>query len=175
MVGIDWSAWFLGPVSGPPYLNLVKDSWIRTHNHRRKTPLWSELQPATYTTTKSVIYLRSHIQQFQRKGLLRGVSGTHNVSGTPALMGPWGLVPNKLWQVHMLTLLQSKGRLRPPPLLGPTKFWKSPAPLWLTPSPLLTYSVLNKIDDKVQKISEEIFLCFKSARNPTKKSSSFQP
>ena len=39
--------------------------------------------------------------QFQEKGLLRGVSGTHNVSGTPSLMGPWGLVPNKLWQIHV--------------------------------------------------------------------------
>ena len=38
----------------------------------------------------------------------------------------------------------------------------------LTPSPLLTHSVLNKIDDKVQKISEEIFLCFKSAREKRK-------
>ena len=40
------------------------------------------------------------MHQFQKKGLLRGVSGTHNVSGTPALMGPWELVTNKLWQIH---------------------------------------------------------------------------
>ena len=35
------------------------------------------------------------MHQFQ-KNLLRGVSGTHNVSGTLALMGRWGLVPQQV-------------------------------------------------------------------------------